>query len=144
MKTFGKIIVFTAVMGLTSAAFAIDKTGTGKNWDDQHFSQADTNGDGLVSRDEFTQEKLKSFSRYDANHDGKLSKEEHQQMAMEMRNQSQGSASLGSNSTMSSNTGSGSSFGSNSGSTSGSNSMGSTGSSTGSSRDQTSRSSDKS
>lgn len=41
----------------------------------------DSNDDGKVSKDEFTQHNMKEFNRHDKNSDGVLSKEEQEEMA---------------------------------------------------------------
>ncbi|MCB2059190.1 MAG: EF-hand domain-containing protein [Novosphingobium sp.] len=48
---------------------------------------ADTNGDGAVSKAEFTAAALKHFDKADANNDGKVTQEEHEAARAAMRDQ---------------------------------------------------------
>ena len=42
----------------------------------QMFSTADTNGDGIITREEFVSARTAMFDRADTNHDGQLTQDE--------------------------------------------------------------------
>jgi opacity protein-like surface antigen len=68
-----------AVMALSTAAFASPPEGRpgGKGpMMDKFFEEADTNGDGVISKDEALANAARRFDEKDTNNDGKLTKEE--------------------------------------------------------------------
>lgn len=73
------LLLASAAVLMSFPAFAEDMSGKG---DDKgmhkgfKFEAMDTNGDGLVSKDEFMAEHMKRFEAMDSNHDGGVSKDE--------------------------------------------------------------------
>lgn len=72
MRKFGIGVIAACVALSLSAPAAMAKPG-GKG---KHFEKMDTNGDGVVSREEFDAKHDEMFSKMDANGDGNVTKEE--------------------------------------------------------------------
>jgi Ca2+-binding EF-hand superfamily protein len=87
-----KLIIVSALLsafpGLSSLVLADDMMA--KENDDEMMNMHDTNKDGKLSKEEFTNEKMKAFTKYDKNSDNMLSKEEHKKMAMDMHDKMMG------------------------------------------------------
>jgi Ca2+-binding EF-hand superfamily protein len=71
------VSILTAV-GLASAALVATAAPEGQGRGAERFKQADTNGDGMISRDEAKAlpRILKHFDEIDANHDGQITADE--------------------------------------------------------------------
>lgn len=72
MRIFAVLFVSLAVLASPATA-GHHKSGEGKK---DRFAKTDTNGDGVISRDEFMARAAKRFEKMDANGDGSLSKDE--------------------------------------------------------------------
>lgn len=69
------LITAAALALVAGVAFAHGHAGIG-----EHFSQADSNSDGTVTRAEFDQARAAMFARLDADSDGQLERGEHRRM----------------------------------------------------------------
>ncbi len=81
MKTLHILAIFSLVLGLSQTANAAHEMG---HEDTQNWQSADTNKDGVISKDEFMakhQERAeKMFTKMDANKDGKIEESERKAM----------------------------------------------------------------
>ena len=73
------IVTLGLCAGAASAKGTKGAKGAGKHAV-EHNSKLDTNGDGLISLDEFTAKARAKFEKADTNHDGQLSKSEQAMM----------------------------------------------------------------
>lgn len=72
MRFFAVLFVSLSVLAVPAMA-GHHKSGEGKP---ARFAKIDTDGDGVISRDEFMARAAKRFAKMDANGDGRLSKNE--------------------------------------------------------------------
>lgn len=90
MKTMHMAIFGTALCVLASVpALAADTNGGGMNGRHrgEFFKMMDTNGDGVISKDEYMAAAEARFKKLDANGDGKLTKKEMMEAYKERRKQ---------------------------------------------------------
>ncbi|MFK7839836.1 MAG: hypothetical protein AB8B83_05840 [Bdellovibrionales bacterium] len=82
------------ILMLAAAIFAFGATpvladGHGEGGKGKKFEKHDTNGDGVISKDEFLDHASERFSKMDSNSDGTISKEEakagHEKRRAEMK-----------------------------------------------------------
>lgn len=75
-----KLVCWLAVSGFAAVAMpAMAQTGSAAQRGDfaeRMFNRMDVNGDGIVTRKEFTDYSNKRFDELDTNHDGKITREE--------------------------------------------------------------------
>lgn len=73
-----KILAMTALAMIMSspAAFADDRGGKDGKHGGKMFEKHDTNGDGVISKDEFLNHASEKFSKMDADGNGEVTKEE--------------------------------------------------------------------
>ncbi len=79
MKTLSTTLFSAlAAMAISSATFAepASTDDMAKHTKKGYFAHIDTNGDGVITKDEATAAALKRFEKMDANGDGKVTKEE--------------------------------------------------------------------
>ena len=79
MNTVSKIIISAvAALAVSNVAFSETKAtdDTSKHEMKKHGLYGDTNGDGVVTKDEAMAKALKRFEKMDANGDGQITKEE--------------------------------------------------------------------
>lgn len=82
-KPMRTILIAAAALTLVAGvAFAHGHAGIG-----EHFSQADSNSDGTVTRAEFDQARDAMFARLDADSDGQLERGEHRRMGRGARSE---------------------------------------------------------
>jgi hypothetical protein len=90
-----KLLALAALLSLPLAAQAAEKEPKLTMNADKIFEKSDVNQDGVVSKDEYTSEKMKEFAQYDKNKDNQLSKIEHEQLAMEENRELMGKDEMG-------------------------------------------------
>lgn len=95
MKSMSKLIALTLALSASSLAMAASDTtppppGQMKAQMQQHMKQVDTNGDGNISKQEFTASCEKRFEKMDTNGDGQISPQERQQMKTNWQQQHKG------------------------------------------------------
>lgn len=77
MNTLNKVLVVAlATSAFSLSAYAAEEQKAGKEW--PSFSKADTDGNGMVSKEEAGSVKGLDFSKADQNSDGQLSKSEYE------------------------------------------------------------------
>ena len=74
------MMLSAAVLAFSSVPALADHHGEGGKKGEM-FSKHDTNGDGVISEDEFLKHAAERFSNIDADGDGRVSKEESQSRA---------------------------------------------------------------
>ena len=79
-----KRVLATFGLTLASAVLAQDGPPPPRGGMGMGVMRADTNGDGVVSRDEALAQAGQRFDRMDLNHDGKLTREELEQVGRRM------------------------------------------------------------
>lgn len=71
-----KLLMLSAVLLTASAVPAFADSHGGKHHKGKMFEKHDTNGDGVISKDEFLGHAQERFSKMDADGNGEVSKEE--------------------------------------------------------------------
>ena len=94
MKSLSKLFASTLLLSISALSIAADGStptqgqmpmnGQMQQKMQQHMQQADTNGDGNISKQEFMANCEKRFQKIDANGDGQISQQERQQMKAQM------------------------------------------------------------
>lgn len=79
-----KLVFATLAFTLAAPAFAQDQPPPPRGGGMGMMMRADTNGDGVVSRDEALAQAGQRFDRMDLNHDGKLTRDEVEQVGRRM------------------------------------------------------------
>jgi hypothetical protein len=94
MKLLTRLIASSVLLSISALSLAADEStpmtgqmpmaGQMQQKMQQHIKEADTNGDGNISKQEFMAGCEKRFQKMDANGDGQITKEERQQMRSQM------------------------------------------------------------
>ncbi len=98
MNSIRKAIVLVATVALAATGASADNN---KNYSntvtsnaDKMFQKCDENSDGMVSKQEYTNKKMKAFEMYDKDSNGSLSKAEHQMMVVDMHDMAMGTKAI--------------------------------------------------
>lgn len=79
------LVSVTAAHAQTPAANSAQRGQRLERLEDEMFKRMDTNGDGVISKQEFMDQAEKRFKRLDANGDGQITREELENAAQNMR-----------------------------------------------------------
>lgn len=83
--TCAALVSATAAHAQTPAANGAQRGQRLQQLESEMFKRMDTNGDGVISKQEFMEQAEKRFKRLDANGDGQITREEIESAAQNMR-----------------------------------------------------------